>query len=111
MSETRAPDPFEPVSPNSPDDALSEGGLRAPPGLSPLRKFWWWFDFVILVKLARLRFIGVLIVIGLTQLSIAVGLTLVDSWRRRGKKTEPFPVTPPEDIAVGSGTVTPGFSW
>ena len=29
-----------------------EGGLRAPPGLSFWRKAWWWFDFVILVKLA-----------------------------------------------------------
>jgi Cu(I)/Ag(I) efflux system membrane fusion protein len=45
-------------------DAFSEGGLRAPPGLSPLRKLWWWFDFLILVKLARLRFIGVLVAIG-----------------------------------------------
>jgi Cu(I)/Ag(I) efflux system membrane fusion protein len=40
--------------------ALSEGGLRAPPGLSPLGKLWWWFHFLILVKLARLRFIAVL---------------------------------------------------
>lgn len=45
--------------------ALDEGGLRAPPGLSPLRKAWWWFDFIILVKLARLRFVAVLVVIGL----------------------------------------------
>src|SRR4051794_26315635 len=42
-----------------------EGGLRAPPGLSIWRKVWWWFDFVILVKLARLRFVGLLLVIGL----------------------------------------------
>jgi membrane fusion protein, copper/silver efflux system len=42
-----------------------EGGLRAPPGLSFWRKTWWWFDFLILVKLARLRFIAILLVIGL----------------------------------------------
>jgi Cu(I)/Ag(I) efflux system membrane fusion protein len=42
-----------------------EGGLRAPPGLTGWRKAWWWFDFIILVKLARLRFIAVLAVIGI----------------------------------------------
>lgn len=41
-----------------------EGGLRAPPGLSSWGKAWWWFHFVILVKLARLRFIAILIAIG-----------------------------------------------
>ena len=49
------------------DDApadLDEGGLRAPPDLHGLAKAWWWFHFLILVKLARLRFIGILIVIG-----------------------------------------------
>ena len=34
---------------------LDEGGLRAPPGLTGWRKAWWWFDFIILVKLARQR--------------------------------------------------------
>ncbi|MBI2827216.1 MAG: efflux RND transporter periplasmic adaptor subunit [Planctomycetia bacterium] len=47
--------------PPRPDD---EGGLRAPPGLTGWRKAWWWFDFIILVKLARLRFIGILALIG-----------------------------------------------
>jgi membrane fusion protein, copper/silver efflux system len=42
-----------------------EGGLRLPPGLSLPRKVWWWCHFLILVKLARLRFIAVLAVIGL----------------------------------------------
>jgi Cu(I)/Ag(I) efflux system membrane fusion protein len=41
-----------------------EGGLRAPPGLSPMGKVWWWFHFVVLLKLARLRFIVILIAIG-----------------------------------------------
>ena len=40
-------------------------GLRPPPGLSDWQRVWWWFDFVILVKLARLRFVFILIVIGL----------------------------------------------
>jgi Cu(I)/Ag(I) efflux system membrane fusion protein len=43
---------------------IVEGGLRAPPGLGPLGKAWWWFHFAILVKLARLRFIAVLVAIG-----------------------------------------------
>lgn len=42
-----------------------EGGLRAPPDLHGWRKAWWWFHFLILVKLARLRFIGILLVIGI----------------------------------------------
>ena len=29
------------------------------------------------------------------QLAIAIGMSLVDSYRRRGKKPGPFPVTPP----------------
>ena len=42
-----------------------EGGLRPPPGLSFWRRAWWWFDFIILVKLARLRFVAILLVIGI----------------------------------------------
>src|SRR5262245_64334081 len=42
-----------------------EGGLRPPPGLDPWQRAWWWFDFLILVKLARLRFFAILLVIGL----------------------------------------------
>jgi RND family efflux transporter MFP subunit len=45
-------------------EPIDEGGLRAPPELTGWRKAWWWFDFIILVKLARLRFIGILAVIG-----------------------------------------------
>ena len=40
-------------------------GLAAPPELTGWRKAWWWFDLIILVKLARLRFIAVLAVIGI----------------------------------------------
>src|SRR6266542_3808184 len=45
-------------------DVLSEGGLKAPADLDAGGKLWWWFRFVILVKLARLRFIAILAVIG-----------------------------------------------
>ncbi|HWB09488.1 MAG TPA: efflux RND transporter periplasmic adaptor subunit [Pirellulales bacterium] len=44
---------------------VDEGGLRAPPDLTGWRKAWWWFDFIILVKLARLRFVGILALIGI----------------------------------------------
>lgn len=52
--------------PRPPSDAFSEGGLRAPAHLGTLGKAWWWFHFLILVKLARLRFIAILAAIGLT---------------------------------------------
>ncbi|MGH3509443.1 MAG: phospholipase D-like domain-containing protein [Nocardioidaceae bacterium] len=37
---------------------------------------------------------------------LALALTLVDSYRRRGKKPKPFPATAPADVAIGEGTVT-----
>ena len=40
------------------------------------------------------------------QLVLAVVLTLVDSYRRRGKKHTPFPTTPPTPVTIGDGTVT-----
>ncbi|MET3960191.1 cardiolipin synthase [Marmoricola sp. OAE513] len=40
------------------------------------------------------------------QLVLAISLTLVDSWRRRGKKPQPFPTLPPQDVQIGTGTVT-----
>jgi cardiolipin synthase len=40
------------------------------------------------------------------QVVLAVVLTLVDSYRRRGKKPKPFPTTPPAEVAIGEGTVT-----
>lgn len=54
-----------PQEPKKNEITLDEGGLRAPPGLTFWRKAWWWFDFVILVKLARLRFIAILAAIGI----------------------------------------------
>src|SRR5712691_149869 len=43
---------------------IDEGGLRAPLHLKGWRKAWWWFDIIILVNLARLRFVAVLVAIG-----------------------------------------------
>jgi Cu(I)/Ag(I) efflux system membrane fusion protein len=61
----RVDDQTEAGRPIGEDDFRNdEGGLRAPPGLGPLGKAWWWFHFAILVKLARLRFIAVLVAIG-----------------------------------------------
>ncbi|HSE71863.1 MAG TPA: phospholipase D-like domain-containing protein [Nocardioidaceae bacterium] len=37
---------------------------------------------------------------------VAVVLTLVDSYRRRGKKAEPFPTTDPNTVTIGDGSVT-----
>lgn len=63
-------------------DAFSEGGLRAPPEYGPLRKAWWWFDFIILVKLARLRFIAVLVVIGLIIVKWDTLMAYYERWTR-----------------------------
>lgn len=48
----------------------------------------------------------ILTVVGV-QLALALTMTLVDSYRRRGKRPKPFPVTPPEPVEVGEGTLTP----
>ncbi len=39
-------------------------------------------------------------------IAIGVGMSLVDSYRRRGKKPKPFPTTPPTTAEVGEGTIT-----
>ncbi len=44
-------------------------------------------------------------IVGL-QLALAIVLTLVDSYRRRGKKPQPFETTDPTDVAIGEGQVT-----
>ncbi len=46
-----------------------------------------------------------LTVVGL-QLGLAIVLTLVDSYRRRGKKPRPFQTTDPGDVSIGDATVT-----
>ncbi len=40
------------------------------------------------------------------QLALAIGMSVVDSYRRRGKKPKPFPTTPPRTVDIGEGTVT-----
>jgi len=66
-------------APRPPED---EGGLRAPPGLTDWRKAWWWFDFIILVKLARLRFIAVLAAIGVVITQWDTLAAYYDRWTR-----------------------------
>ncbi|KQP64766.1 phospholipase [Nocardioides sp. Leaf307] len=39
-------------------------------------------------------------------LVIAVAMSLVDSYRRRGKHPKPFPTTPPRTVDIGDGAVT-----
>ncbi len=63
-------------------DAMSEGGLRAPADYGTLRKLWWWFDFLILVKLARLRFIAILAVIGAAILYWDTAVAYYEKWTR-----------------------------
>jgi multidrug efflux pump subunit AcrA (membrane-fusion protein) len=62
--------------------AQSEGGLRAPSHYGPLRKIWWWFDFLILVKLARLRFIVILALVGAVILYWDTLLSYYERWTR-----------------------------
>ena len=66
----------------SPEVPQDEGGLRAPPGLSRWGKAWWWFDFVILVKLARLRFIGILVAIGVVITQWDLLIAHYEKWTR-----------------------------
>jgi len=40
------------------------------------------------------------------QLATAIGLTLVDSYRRRGKKPGPFPRSAPQSVEIGETAVT-----
>lgn len=59
-----------------------EGGLRPPPGLSAWRRAWWWFDFIILVKVARLRFVAVLVVIGVVITQWSTLVAYYERWTR-----------------------------
>lgn len=61
-----------------------EGGLRPPPGLSFWQRVWWWFDFLILVKLARLRFIAVLVLIGVVITQWDTLVNYYERWTRSG---------------------------
>ena len=68
--------------------AIDEGGLRAPPHLHGWRKAWWWFDFIILVKLARLRFIGILLLIGVMITKWDTLTAYYDKWTRPASAAE-----------------------
>jgi membrane fusion protein, copper/silver efflux system len=59
-----------------------DGGLRAPAELTGWRKLWWWFHFVILVNLARLRFVAILLAIGIVITQWDTLLAYYDRWTR-----------------------------
>ncbi|MBZ5736295.1 phospholipase D-like domain-containing protein [Nocardioides sp. TRM66260-LWL] len=40
------------------------------------------------------------------QVGLAVGMSVVDSYRRRGKRPGPFPTVPPRSVEVGSASIT-----
>lgn len=63
-------------------ETRSEGGLRAPAEYGTLRKLWWWFDFLILVNLARLRFVAILAVIGAAILYWDTLVARYEKWAR-----------------------------
>ncbi len=48
---------------------------------------------------------ALLVLLGI-QVATAIGLTLVDAYRRRGRKPGPFPTLEPRSVPVGEGTVT-----
>lgn len=60
----------------------NEGGLHAPSEYGFFRKLWWWFDFIILVNLARLRFIFILVAIGLVIVYWDTLAAYYDRWTR-----------------------------
>src|SRR5690349_23342412 len=81
------PDDFLPprgdAGPLSPHPVpADEGGLRAPPGLGPWGKFWWWLKFWLFVKTARLRFIAVLAAVGGVIASWDTLQAIYDRWTR-----------------------------
>jgi Cu(I)/Ag(I) efflux system membrane fusion protein len=73
-----------------------EGGLRPPPGLSFWQRVWWWFDFLILVKLARLRFVAILLVIGLIITQWDLLIAYYERWTRQ---------------PAAAATAGSGFEW
>jgi membrane fusion protein, copper/silver efflux system len=83
--------PTDPIDRTPVPDARpvnQEGGLRAPPGLGFLGKTWWWFHFLILVKLARLRFVVVLVVIGLVVVKWDTLSAIYQRWTRPADTAE-----------------------
>ncbi|MCE9544808.1 MAG: efflux RND transporter periplasmic adaptor subunit [Planctomycetia bacterium] len=74
--------PPHPANANPQDAFEDEGGLRAPPHLHGWRKAWWWFDFIVLVKLARLRFLAILVIIGLVITQWDTLVAHYEKWTR-----------------------------
>ncbi|MBX7165874.1 MAG: efflux RND transporter periplasmic adaptor subunit [Pirellulales bacterium] len=70
----------------SAEDAVSledrQAGLHAPPELRGLKKIWWWFHFIVLVNLARLRFVAILALIGLVVTQWDLLMSYYDRWTR-----------------------------
>jgi cardiolipin synthase A/B len=58
-----------------------------------------------LARIATAARRAVLALLG-AQLIVALVLTVVDSYRRRGKRPRPFPTVPPLQTPLGEGTVT-----
>jgi multidrug efflux pump subunit AcrA (membrane-fusion protein) len=63
-------------------ESIDEGGLHAPPDLTGWRKAWWWFNFIVLVNLARLRFVAVLLLIGVIITKWDLLTAYYDEWTR-----------------------------
>jgi Cu(I)/Ag(I) efflux system membrane fusion protein len=78
------------VTLNSPQDSsqsgailpADEGGLRPPDHLRGWRRAWWWFDFLILVKIARLRFVAILVAIGVIITQWDTIIAYYEKWTR-----------------------------
>ena len=92
MSADRDDHPTSPAA-APPPPLNDEGGLHAPPGLTGWRKAWWWFDFIFLVKLARLRFIAILVLIGLVITQWDWLLAKYDKWTRPAAGAADAPVS------------------
>jgi Cu(I)/Ag(I) efflux system membrane fusion protein len=75
-------EPAENGRPAGQNLSATESGLRAPPGLGPLGKAWWWFHFLVLVNLARLRFIAILALVGLVILKWETINAYYEKWTR-----------------------------
>jgi Cu(I)/Ag(I) efflux system membrane fusion protein len=60
----------------------SEGRLHPPAHYGPLRRIWWWFDFLILVNLARLRFVAILAIVGAVILYWETLTSYYERWTR-----------------------------
>lgn len=58
-----------------------------------IARIWTW------LRRGLIAFFGIPILLG-------IAMSLIDSYRRRGKKPKPFPVSPPATVTIGDGTVT-----